>query len=59
MEFDSLRLVKREAGFPNSRRALIGLTNYDALMTHPTTKNIKNIFPGIDSKYYNKTVVSL
>ena len=27
MEFDSLRLVKREAGFPNSRRALIGSTN--------------------------------
>ena len=34
-QFDSLRPVKHEAGFPNPRRLLIG-SNHDALMTHHT-----------------------
>ena len=36
-QFNSPRLVKREAGFPSGR--LLVQTNYDALMTHNTTEN--------------------
>ena len=46
-QFNSPRLVKREAGFPKPRWALIGSnhgSNYDALMTHHTTEN--SLLPG-------------
>ena len=35
--FNSLRLVKHEAGFPNPQCTLMAQTNYDVLMTHHTS----------------------
>ena len=41
-QFNLPGLVKREAGFPNLRRALTQ-TSYDALMTHHTTENYEEM----------------
>ena len=38
-QFNSPRLVKREAGFPTPDGRWLAQTNYDALMTHHTTEN--------------------
>ena len=38
-QFNSPRLVKREAGFPTHGGRWLAPTNYDALMTHHTTEN--------------------
>ena len=38
-QFNSLRLVKRETGFPTHGGRWLTQTNYDALMTHHTTEN--------------------
>ena len=39
-QFNSPRLVRREVGFPNPRRALIGSNQLWRVMTHHTTENI-------------------
>ena len=44
-QFNSPRLVKREAGFPNPRRGWLAQTNYDALMTQHTTENMQASTP--------------
>ena len=38
-QFNSPRLVKREAGFPTHGGRRLSQTNYDVLMTHHTTEN--------------------
>ena len=52
IQFDSPRLVKREAGFPNPRRRWLAQTNHNAITTHNTTDNrpvSQYFFPLADS----------
>ena len=42
-QFDSPRLVRCEAGFPNPRGRWLAQTNYDALMTHHNSENRQGV----------------
>ena len=52
-QFNSPRLVKREAGFPNPRQRWLAQTNYAALMTHHTTENHKILWSNWGHQIYS------